>query len=360
MLDSPIMSAYRTRLKFLWLAALLLSTLACRAATRLVIPDTPTPVPTATTTPTLTPTPLPTFTPTVIFEAACPSVIAGIMRTVSSDVNLPGKKSDQQLREDGGIFLITYEVSSDEITSPHIERVPEELKEERDDRATHKTIWSYFAALIPEEQRTMVSEFALFTDGNGNHLAAVSPLFSDPEQWTLQVDIRDAKNHSDLTYTLIHEQGHLLTLNAEQVPPSKAIFKFPDNKTVYKQEKDACSQYFTGEGCTEPDSYMNQFFNRFWPYIYEEWEQIDSEEDEDARYDLLQDFYEVHQDQFLSDYAATSPVEDIAESWTYFVLSSKPELTSIANEKILFFYEYPELIDLRTQILKNICAEFSR
>jgi hypothetical protein len=142
------------------------------------------------------------------------------------------------------------------------------------------------------------------------------------------------------------------------VPPSNAIFRFPDNKTVYKQEKDACPQYFAGEGCSEPDSYMNEFFTRFWPYIYEEWEQIDLEEDEDTRYALLRDFYEVHQDQFLSDYAATSPLEDIAESWTYFVLSPKPELTSIANEKILFFYEYPELIDLRTQILTNICAEF--
>jgi hypothetical protein len=66
----------------------------------------------------------------------------------------------------------------------------------------------------------------------------------------------------------------------------------------------------------------------------------------------------VYQDQFVTDYAPTSPVEDIAESWTFFVLSPKPELNSIANEKILFFYEYPELVELRTQILKQICVEF--
>jgi hypothetical protein len=51
-------------------------------------------------------------------------------------------------------------------------------------------------------------------------------------------------------------------------------------------------------------------------------------------------------------------MEDIAESWAFFVLSPKPELKSIADEKILFFYEYPELVELRTQILNNICAEF--
>ena len=354
------MSADKTRFKFLLLAALLLFTLACRAATRLVIPDTPTPVPTPTTTSTLTPTPLPTFTPTVIFEAACPSLIEKILNTVSSEVYLPGKRTDESLREHGGIFLVSYEVTDNKLTGPHIERVPDELEDERDDRATHEAIWDYFAALIPSEERRFVSEFGIFTDGKGNHLAAVSPTFSEPEQWILQVDALDAESYYDLSYTLIHEQGHLLTLNSEQVPPSEPIFKFPENKTVYQQEQDACPQYFSGEGCSKPDSYINQFFTRFWPYIYEEWEQIDQEEDEDTRYTLLRDFYKVHQDQFVTDYAPTSPAEDIAESWTYFILSPKPEITSIASEKILFFYEYPELVELRTQILKNICAEFPK
>ena len=256
------------------------------------------------------------------------------------------------------MFLVTYEISGDKISGPHIEPVPDELEDERNDRATHEAIWKYFAAIIPGERRGFVSGFSIFTDGIGNHLAAVSPTFLDDEQWTLYVDILDSDSYYDLTYTLIHEQGHLLTLNAEQVPPSKAIFKFPDNKTVYKQEVAACPQYFTGEGCSHPDSYINQFFDRFWTYFYAEWQQIDLEEDEDTRELLLRDFYRVYQDQFLSDYAATNPAEDIAESWAFFVLSPKPELNSIANEKILFFYEYPELVELRTQILNQVCTEF--
>ena len=73
---------------------------------------------------------------------------------------------------------------------------------------------------------------------------------------------------------------------------------------------------------------------------------------------MLEDFYNTYQDQFLTDYAPTSPAEDIAESWAFFVLSPKPEMNSIANEKILFFYEYPELVQLRAQILNQICIEF--
>lgn len=354
------MLARKTRTKFLWITALLFATLACRSATRLVIPDTPTPFPTGTNTPTATQTPTvpPTLTPTVLFEAACPALLADILTTMSSEITLPAERSDRDFNKDDSITLISYEVSGNKISGPRNRQVPEELEDERNNRERHASIWNYFVSIIPQEQRKLLSELVLFTDGPGNHLAAVSPGFSDPKQWILHVDILDAESYYNLTYSLIHEQGHLLTLNAEQVPPSSALFKFPNNETVYKQEVTACQQYFPGEGCSTPDSYINQFFDRFWPYLYPEWEKIDREEDETTRRAMLEDFYKVYQDQFLTDYAPTSPVEDVAESWTYFVLSPKPELDSIANEKILFFYEYPELIELRTQILKQICVEF--
>ena len=360
MLDSQIMPAAQSRIKYLSIAILILSTFACRAATSLVIPDTPTPLPTATATMTATPTPtlLPTFTPTVIYQAACPAVVEGILNTVTAKVDLSGKGPDHTIKEEDGISLITYDVVNNTISDPHIESVPDELEEERDDRAAHEAIWEYYASLVPAAERQFVSEFAIFTDGRGNHLAAVSPTFPDPERWSLQVDILDSESYDELTYTLIHEQGHLLTLNAQQVPPSTELFKSPWNETIYQREVDACPRYFAGEGCSATDSYINQFFDRFWTHLYGEWEQIDLEEDRDARHILLEDFYRTYKDQFLSDYAPTSPVEDIAESWAFFVLSPKPELYSIANEKILFFYEYPELVQLRTQMLKNICAEF--
>lgn len=360
MLDLQIMSSDKSHVRGIWIIALLCSSLACRAATRLVIPDTPTPLPTATPTftPTHTPAPLPTLTPTVIFEAACPSLVEGILNTVTSEVHLDGKESDKLHQGEGGIPLVTYDVAENQISNPHFDAVPDELEDERDDRSAHEAIWKYFASIIPAAEREFVSEFSIFTDGAGNHLAAVSPVFSDPDQWRLRVDILDAESYYDLTYTLLHEHGHLLTLNSKQVPPSKAIFEFPDNDTVLKQETEACPQYFTGQGCSEPASYLNQFFDRFWPYIYDEWEQIDLEKDKDERDALMDDFYRVHEDQFVSQYAPTSPMEDIAESWAFFILSPKPELKSIASEKILFFYEYPELVELRTQILQQICVEF--
>ena len=65
------------------ITALLFSTLACRAATRLIIPDTPTPQPTSTSTPTLIPTLTltlpPTLTPTLEYTASCPLILDTII-----------------------------------------------------------------------------------------------------------------------------------------------------------------------------------------------------------------------------------------------------------------------------------------
>jgi hypothetical protein len=62
----------------------------------------------------------------------------------------------------------------------------------------------------------------------------------------------------------------------------------------------------------------------------------------------------------VTEYATASPSEDIAESWAFFILSPMPDLSSIANEKLLFFYEYPNLVTLREQILTRLCAAFPK
>jgi hypothetical protein len=74
----------------------------------------------------------------------------------------------------------------------------------------------------------------------------------------------------------------------------------------------------------------------------------------------LHNFYKTYSDQFVTEYAATSPEEDIAEAWAFFILSPKPEQDSIANEKVLFFYEYPELVQLRQEILTPLCVKFPK
>jgi hypothetical protein len=236
--------------------------------------------------------------------------------------------------------------------------VSSDLQDEQQDTSTHQRVWDYFTALIPEERRGMVAEYSIFTDGRGGSLAAVVQTFSDPDLWALEVDFADTTDPFDLTFTLVHEFGHLLTLGPDQVPPSLAVFNNPDDDNIYLEEVSACPQYFPGEGCANPDSYINAFYDQFWVDIHDEWNAINLEEDEDVYYERLDRFYEKYQDQFVTDYAATNPEEDMAESWAFFVLGPQPLGDTIAGQKMLFFYQYPELVELRARILDNLCRIF--
>jgi hypothetical protein len=46
--------------------------------------------------------------------------------------------------------------------------------------------------------------------------------------------------------------------------------------------------------------------------------------------------------------------EDIAESWTAFVLTDKSAGETISEQKILFFYNFSELVDIREHIRKGL------
>jgi len=109
------------------------------------------------------------------------------------------------------------------------------------------------------------------------------------------------------------------------------------------------------DGCAKTNSYINQFYQRFWTDIISEWDEIQYIESDDKHYEQMTLFYEVYEDRFVSEYASTNVDEDIAESWTAFVLLEKPrDTTFISNQKILFFYEYPELIEMRNHIRNNL------
>lgn len=138
---------------------------------------------------------------------------------------------------------------------------------------------------------------------------------------------------SDLDYTLIHEFGHLLTLKAEQVPPSRGGGR-------------GCPTYNPGEGCAISGSYLARYIQDFWQSngLLAEWEQAQRSRRG------LNSFYQRNRDAFVTSYAVSHPAEDIAESFTGFVLrDAYPEYT-LADRKVAFFNRFPELVALRAEI----------
>ncbi len=52
--------------------------------------------------------------------------------------------------------------------------------------------------------------------------------------------------------------------------------------------------------------------------------------------------------------------EDIAESWTHFVLQPKPAGDTVSEKKVLFFYDFPELVELREEIVARTFSRLRR
>lgn len=281
-------------------------------------------------------------------------LILGVAASLLNVAMEPGVEGWEELSE---VTLMTYQVDGDRIFDAQPADDNQDHTAMRDDQAMHQKLWDYFASLIPLSERRMIARYVVFTDGPEETLAMVEPDPEDPTRWTLAIDPADAGDREELIYTLIHEFGHLLTLDERQVPPDLALAQNPENEDLYQQVAEACPFYFPGEGCSTAESYINAFFERFWIDRYDEWLEIDAEEDEDRRLALLEQFYQDYENEFVTDYAATNPDEDIAEAWTQFVLQPKPAGDTIAEQKLLFFYDYPELVKLRAEIAARVYSQ---
>ncbi|MBK9210346.1 MAG: hypothetical protein IPL71_19480 [Anaerolineales bacterium] len=228
------------------------SSLACNAAANFNATPTPTiPPPTSTPLPptaTLVP-PTATSTPVVV----CSEVLSNIFDVVRPNGDVADELRGKPDGEDNKNFyaLTIYRVNYEKIVLESNEPAPEELVKFQEQQDVHQKIWDFYTALFSKEHRTMIGNFTIITDGKNEILAAVRQTDDNPNKWILEVDIADVTNSRELTYTLIHEFAHLLTLNSKQVTPSHAVFDNPGDQQVFAHEELRCDQYFLREGCSQ-------------------------------------------------------------------------------------------------------------
>lgn len=213
--------------------------------------------------------------------------------------------------------------------------------------------WKKVKWLLPNDLLdAYVTSLRLYTDGPQEDLGGLNQLDESNKYWQLDLDTADINFHNtdsvfvlDYTHTLIHEFGHLLTLNATQVAPTDDM------------RQDDAKGYLTSEGYANKSSYLGKFVDRFWPIDFlSRWDKIDGMRNETRRADKLYTFYLENSNRFVTDYAAENPEEDIAESWAFFVLSDKPATSDIKAQKVQFFYQFKELIQMRDSIRSKITS----
>ena len=259
----------------------------------------------------------------------------------SSSENESAKKkstSTEVKRADGSEGEISlYTVQGDELTLITEYNVTGNLKTLQEDKNKHKEIWALFSALIPKERRALIKEYLIFAGEASGTAGFVTPVSRNLEKWQMGIAIDYAymngqRQTGELVYTMIHEYGHLLTLNPSQIDPNA--------------QHNTCPTYHIQEGCARSNSYINNLYQNHWKDIFKEHSDAKSN-------NKLYDFYSKYQDRFVSQYATTNPPEDIAEVFTHFVLNRDPSGQK-AKSKISMLGSYSELQTLKQFIRKSL------
>jgi len=224
-------------------------------------------------------------------------------------------EEEEALSEEEEEILVTYSIQDHELV----------LDGQEADEGFYESLWNEFKWIIPEQYRWMITSFAIFS--HVDTLAYVVQEDDDWESWSLGINVEQNGTMNEAIGTLTHEFGHLLFLNSNELDP-------------YGDSQSCDTLYMEDTGCLYEASYLYAFKQLFW----------DDEAGE----------AEFSEDEFVTEYAASHIDEDMAESWMHFVLDAKPQGDSIAEQKVLFFYEYEELIHLKNEILSRVATLMER
>lgn len=237
-------------------------------------------------------------------------------------LNLLGDKSQQNL----GIFKITpdFDAVYQKGTENGLYLLgPEEQK-------SLKKVWEETTDIIPKELFANFKYFQVGGDGELGTFAYVTPLDAEGKLWCMTVDPADIKDDGYYPYTVVHEMAHYITLNQNQVNYL--------NKKLYPMDR-----YRDWLLVANDDSYLQAYYKLFWRDMIIDWYT-----NQDNPY-----FYLRHQSQFVTGYASTDCTEDLAESFSAYVLLDEAP-TPETQAKFDFFDSYPELRSIKSDILNNI------
>lgn len=244
-------------------------------------------------------------------------------------------------------FNASYEVDAAgnlQLRNSHVDKNAN-LSDAQVDISIHHNIWHRFRDMYPSRlsdhvrcfiakgsRRDKMAGFVRHSHRQNGYCLAMDVFYIAPNG-NMDDERRDR--------VLNHEYGHLLMLH-------------PDQFSVDATSA-ACAATKGHNGCPKPSSYFARFWDKYWEPYPALRKSVDQQGTPSKA--LLQSRVEAHKGHFISAYAATNAKEDFAESWEAFIHSAKPKNgASIAMQKILFFHEFTELVEIREavrQVLAN-------
>jgi len=191
-------------------------------------------------------------------------------------------------------------------------------------------VWSTFEQIVTPAYAIATIDTLQVADAENSDLLAYVWRQDDGEHFGLAVNLADSGDESYLAGTLIHEYGHLLSLGPDQMGPRPAH----------------CETFFYGGKCARQDAYLAGFQRAFWDG-YDDAPGVDNDDE-----DVTADFYDAHEGDFVDEYAATSLLEDFAETFMIWVLESHPEDAPAGPiaDKLAYFDGLPAFVAIRDRI----------
>lgn len=191
-----------------------------------------------------------------------------------------------------------------------------------------------------EEVKNSIKEFTVYFDEDDTTDASVTPIDDEGNEFVFEINYKAVEEFDLFVPVIVHEFTHIFTLLDAQYVSVR------ENEDIEKE----CKNYITeGEGCFETDSYMNAYFQKFW-------KNSGDYQKEDRAEDETEKFFETRTDKYVTDYATTNPIEDIAESFMYFTSKDPISTSDVKGQKVDFFNAYTELVDYRNQVRSEISS----
>lgn len=213
------------------------------------------------------------------------------------------------------------------VTGDHVLRPDGTLDPEPEGRA--RDVWEQFVRVAtPAFVASDLTGYRTGDDPDNDTLAYVTSDDDDPTKWVFAANLAYADDADLLLSTLVHEYAHLLSLGRDDADPAATT----------------CETEWTGAGCLLADSDLERFAQRFWAGY------TDAPARDNVDADVAAEFYGAHEEDFVSEYAATNASEDFAETFATYVVEPGGARDSVIGEKFAFFDGLPEYADARDRI----------
>lgn len=177
-------------------------------------------------------------------------------------------------------------------------------------------VWAIVDATWPVAQRDELAQLSVVREQSRGLVGVVHP--SATGGWILSLDVADIGDRALIEETIVHELSHAVTLDNE-------IFTFG--------VVEDCSGAQIDLGCAEAGSVLAEFTDRFWPG------------DEGSALG----------DDYVNEYASTAAHEDLAETFTAWVLGW-PIDGAVVEAKIEMISADAELAELATALRSRLLA----